>query len=130
MEFYMKVSNHAFILLALLPILKFITDDKKKGLLEARLIHECLDFILQPLKIMAKIVIMMTNATGNSQYCFTPLASYIADTPESALIAGVAVVTSSVTMAFSKSFSDSFHHKPQTAIKTLELLNMIQNIDL
>ncbi|KAH9015572.1 hypothetical protein EDB85DRAFT_2076337 [Lactarius pseudohatsudake] len=40
MDFRMKGTNHAFLLLAL----------KTRGILENRMVHECLDFILTPLK--------------------------------------------------------------------------------
>ena len=67
MDFQTKSSNHVFLLLALLPILKFIHLDKDlHGVLENRLIHECLDLILEPLKIAAKIGIMMSDPLGNS----------------------------------------------------------------
>ncbi|KAF8800937.1 hypothetical protein BYT27DRAFT_7227077 [Phlegmacium glaucopus] len=56
MNFRMKSSNHAFLLLALLPRLH--------GLLGDRLVHECLDFILQPLKTTASIGIMMSDPLG------------------------------------------------------------------
>jgi hypothetical protein len=113
MGFHMKASNHAFLLLALLPVPKFIhTDSKICGVLENRLIHECLDFILKPLKVAACIGIMMSDALGSLQYVFTPLASYIVDTPESAMLAGVSGKTSSVTMAYYKDFGDAFQHEP------------------
>ena len=43
MDFRAKATNHAFQLLALLPVPKFIHKDRKtRGVLENRLIHECL----------------------------------------------------------------------------------------
>jgi hypothetical protein len=67
MDFRMKSSNHVFLLLALLPIPKFIHPDKDlHGVLENRLIHECLDLILKPLKIAAEIGIVMSDPLGNS----------------------------------------------------------------
>ena len=46
-SFYIKALNHAYLLLALLPVPKFIhTDSKICSVLENRLLHECLDFIL------------------------------------------------------------------------------------
>ena len=131
MDFRMKSSNHVFLLLALLPIPKFIHPDKDlHGVLENRLIHECLDLILKPLKIAAEIGIMMSDPLGNSRYCFTPLAAYIVDTPESALLAGVAGKTSSVTMAVYKHFGDNFRHEPRTASTTLAQLQAIEsNVD-
>lgn len=112
MNFRMKASNRAFMLLALLPVPKFIhTNSKICGVLEYRLIHKCLDFILAPLKTAAEIGIMMSDPVGNLHHCFTPLAAYIVDTPESALLSGVGGKTSSVMMASYKQFSNSFRHE-------------------
>ena len=109
MGFRMKASNCAFLLLALLPISKFIHKDQKiHRVLESRLIHECLDFTLAPLKIAAQIGVMMSDPVGNLWHCFTTLASYIVDTPESALLSGIGGKTSLVTMAFYKQFGDPF----------------------
>src|SRR3984885_5059663 len=129
MGFPMKASNRAFLLLALLPVPKFIHKDRKiRGVLESRLVHECLDFILAPLKIAAQIGVMMSDPMGNLRHCFTTLASYIVDTPESALLSGVGGKTSSVTMAFYRQFGDPFQHEPRTASTTLAQLHAIEEI--
>jgi hypothetical protein len=128
MDFRMKASNHALILLALLPIPKFIHSNKNLlGVLESRLIHDCLDFILKPLKKAAEIGIMMNDPLGCLRYCFTPLAAYIVDTPESALLAGVKGKTSSVTMASHTEFGDSFRHEPRTGSTTLAQLQILES---
>ncbi|KAJ6545132.1 hypothetical protein B0H10DRAFT_1969908 [Mycena sp. CBHHK59/15] len=99
----MKATHHAFLLLALIPIPKFLEKNKEiKGVLTSRLFHANMDFILGPLKIAVQIGIMMSDPLGWHRYCFTPLASYIVDTPESALIAGVAGKTSSVYLKKAK----------------------------
>ncbi|KAG2351029.1 hypothetical protein BDR07DRAFT_1321924, partial [Suillus spraguei] len=49
----------------------------------------CIELVIEPLKIAAQIGIMMTNPVGNSRYCYTPLASFIVNTPEACLIACV-----------------------------------------
>ena len=109
LDFHMKSSNHVFLLLALLPIPKFTHPDKKlHGVLENRLIHACLDIMLKPLKVAAEIEIMMSDPLMNSRYCFTPLAAYIVDTPESAMLSGVCGKTSSVTMAMYEHFGNNF----------------------
>jgi Plavaka transposase len=127
MNFRMKSSNHAFLLLALLPVPSFIHQKKRlRGLLEDRLIHECLSFILQPLKTAASIGIMMSDPLGCRRFCFTPLAAYIVDTPESTLIAGVAGRNSSVTLASYKQLGDSFRHEPRTASTTLAQLHLVE----
>ena len=125
MEFQMKASNHALLLLALLPILIFIANNAMKGALEAHLIHECLDFVLEPLKTAAHIGIMLTDPAGNRHYCYTLLTSYIVDTPESTLLASVAGKTLSITMASYKEFGDLFRHEPHTASITLGQLDTL-----
>ncbi|RDB15504.1 hypothetical protein Hypma_004161 [Hypsizygus marmoreus] len=128
MGFRMKASNHAFLLLALLPIPKFIHKDRKtRGVLENRLIHECLDFILQPLKTAAQIGIMMSDPLGGLRYVFTPLAAYIVDTQESTVLAGVNNKTSSVTMASYKQLGDNFQHEPRTALTTITQLRVLES---
>ena len=123
-----KASNHLFLLLALLPIPAFIErDSKTRGVLDARLMHECLDFITLPLKKAAEIGVMMSDPMGALRYCFTPLAAYIADTPEAATIAAVAGKTSPVTMASYKEFGDPSRQPPRTAISTLTQLISIES---
>ncbi|KAF8189057.1 hypothetical protein BJ912DRAFT_850916 [Pholiota molesta] len=60
-----KSSNHLFLLLALLPIPHFTHHKQKmRGVLDSRLFHESLDFILAPLKKAAEIGVMMTDPLG------------------------------------------------------------------
>ena len=120
-----KSSHHAFLLLALLPVPNFITDKSLRGVLENRLIHECLDFILEPLKKAAYCGVMMSDPHGSLRYCFTPLAAYIVDTPEAAMLAGVGGKTSPVTMAAHKQFGDSSKHESRTASTTLAQLDAV-----
>ena len=110
MDFRAKATNHASQLLALLPVPKFIHKDRKtRGILENRLIHECFNFILKPLKKAAEIGIMLSDPVGSLRYAYTPLAAYIA---EAVVLAGVAGKTSHLTMAAYKQFGDSFQHEP------------------
>jgi hypothetical protein len=126
-DFRMKATNHAFLLLALLPVPKFIHKDRKtRGVLENRMAHECLDFILTPLKKAAEIGIMMSDPTGSLRYMFTPLAAYIVDVQEAVALSGVAGKTSHVTMASHKQFGDSSRHDPRTASTTLAQLHAIE----
>ncbi|KAJ7712978.1 hypothetical protein B0H16DRAFT_1667389 [Mycena metata] len=58
----MKASFHAFLLLALVPIPKFIERDAEiRGVLESRTFHAVLDFVLGPLKKVAEIGLMMSD---------------------------------------------------------------------
>ena len=126
--FQSKASNHLFLLLAMLPIPAFVDKDPKiQGVLDACLMHKCLDFIMQPLKKATEIGVMMSDLAGSLQYCFTPLVSYIADMPEAVTVACIAGKTSAVTMALYTEFGDPYHHPPCTAISTLLQLASIES---
>lgn len=56
---------------------------------------------------------------------FTPIAAYIVDTPEAALIAGVGGKTSHVTLAWHKSFGDHFRHPTRLGSLTLTQIKHI-----
>ena len=95
MDFWMKGSNCTFLLLTLLPIPKFIHKDWPiRSVLESHMIHECLDFILAPLKKAAEVGIMMSDPAGSLRHIFTPLSAYIVDMQEASLLAAVAGKTS------------------------------------
>ncbi|KAG1786723.1 hypothetical protein EV424DRAFT_1551366 [Suillus variegatus] len=88
MRTHMKLSSKAFMLTALLPILKYLHPNQRMcGMLEDRLVHECLLIILKPLMIVAEVGIMMSDPVGNVRHCFMPLAAYIINTPEAAMLA-------------------------------------------
>jgi hypothetical protein len=125
-DFRAKASNHAFILLALLPVPKFQAKKTLRGALESRLIHACLDFVLEPLKIAARIGVMMSDPLGGLRYCFTPLAGYIMDFQEAVAMACVCGKTSPVTMAWYKQFGDGIRHEPRTGSITLSQIVAIR----
>ena len=115
-----KASAHAYLLLGLLPIAKFTHKTTHvRSLLQDRLVHQALNIVLSPLKIAASVGVMMSDPRGNLRYCFTPLAAWIADTPEESLLAGTAMKVSPVTTATSKEFGDPYRHPPRTAATTL-----------
>ncbi|KAG1860979.1 hypothetical protein C8R48DRAFT_774239 [Suillus tomentosus] len=123
----LKSSLNTF-LTALLPVPKFVHKNKQmKGVLQDRLVHQCLDIILEPLKSAARLGVMMSDPIGRSHYCFTPLASYIADTLEAMMLACVGRKTSPVTMAMYKQFGDAFRHEPRTKSTTLAQLDIVRS---
>jgi hypothetical protein len=123
MNFRLKGSHRAFVLIALLPCPKFINVDKNiRGVLDRRLKHLCLDIICKPLKDAACYGRMMSDPAGNSRFCFTPLVAYIADSPEAAMLAGVGGKTSHITMAYDKTFGDALPQEPRTISTTLAQL--------
>ena len=116
-----KGSLHAHILLALLPVASFIHKTTRvRSLLSDHLVHESLNFMLKPLKVTAAVGVMMSNPISNLHYCFTPIITYTADTPEQCLLAGVSSKVSPVSTATYKGFGDVDPHPPCTAAKTLD----------
>ncbi|KAG1903189.1 uncharacterized protein F5891DRAFT_1185830 [Suillus fuscotomentosus] len=98
-----------------------------KGVLEDRLIHQCLDIVLKSLKQAARKGIMLSDPIGQSRYCFTALASYIADTPEAMMLETVGGKMSPVTMAMYKHFGDDFQHEPRMKSMTLAQLAIVHS---
>lgn len=124
----MKASYNSLLLLALLPIPKFIGVQKTlHGVLENRLTHACLDLICEPLKKVARHGAWMSDHVGNVRYCYTPIVGYIADTPEAAALAGVSGNTSHLTHAFGLHFGDDFRHPPRTASDILLPLSTLSS---
>ncbi|KIO09340.1 hypothetical protein M404DRAFT_131498, partial [Pisolithus tinctorius Marx 270] len=69
MSTHLKLSSNSFMLAALLPVPKFVHKNKRmRGLLEDRLIHECLDIVLEPIKQAAKLGIMLPDSLGHMRY--------------------------------------------------------------
>ena len=129
MEFRNKSSSNSYLLLALLPIAAFIHPSKKvRGMLDARLYHQCLDLILRPLKSAAQLGVMLSDPVGNLRWCFTPLASFIVDTPEAQLVSAAGGKSSPVTIANSKQLGDSFRHSSRTGAITLQAINTINGM--
>ncbi|KAG2336846.1 hypothetical protein BDR05DRAFT_1005492 [Suillus weaverae] len=70
---------------------------------------------------------MLSDPIGQSRYCFTALASYIADTLEAMMLATVGGKTSPVTMAMYKHFRDGFQHEPRMKSTTLAQLAIVHS---
>ena len=118
-----KISLHTYLLLALLPIPKFTHKDTCIwGLLHDRLIHQALREVLELLKMAAHIRIMMNDPAGNLQYCYTPLAAYIVDTPEQSLMVCTNPKASPFTTATLKHFGNPILHPPHTRSYTLNTI--------
>ncbi|KAG2139145.1 uncharacterized protein EDB93DRAFT_1253070 [Suillus bovinus] len=103
-----KVMLHAYLLVALIPVPKFVHSNVRvRGVLVDRLFHQCLSIVTESLKAAAKMGIMMNDPIGNSRYCFTPLVSYVADTPEELL------------------FKDPFRHPLHKGLSTLARIKAV-----
>lgn len=131
-EYQLKNSHNTFMLLALLPIAKFIHKTPRIcSLLQDHLIHASLDHIFKPMKMAAINGIMMSDSLGFQRFCFPFIASYTVDTPEAQMLACVSAKSSPVTAAFYKSLGDDFQHEPHTASITMaQINNILLNADL
>ncbi|KAI6023118.1 hypothetical protein BKA83DRAFT_4054110, partial [Pisolithus microcarpus] len=69
--------------------------------------------------------VMMSDPWGHSQYCFTPIVSYIVDTPDSVMLATVGGKMSPIMMANYKQFGDDCQHEPCTSLTTLAQLAVV-----
>ncbi|KAG2338456.1 hypothetical protein BDR05DRAFT_893431 [Suillus weaverae] len=126
MHTHTKLSSKAFMLMALLPIPKYLYPNQwMHGMLEDHLMHECLLIIIKPLMIAAEVGIMMSDPVGNVRHCFMPLAAYIVNTTEAAMLACVRGKTSPFTMASYLQFGDDFWHPARTRTITLAQLASI-----
>ncbi|KAJ3925536.1 MAG: hypothetical protein NXY57DRAFT_967666 [Lentinula lateritia] len=120
-----KALLHLFSLLALLPVPKYIERKTSiRGVLENQLYHECMDIVLELLKVTAHIGCMMSNPVGQLRVCYTPLASAIVDTPEASLIACTGGTP--FTKAIYKNYGDSSRHAPCLSLSTLDTIDSIQ----
>ncbi|KAH7922143.1 hypothetical protein BV22DRAFT_981440, partial [Leucogyrophana mollusca] len=114
MNMCVKLLSNSFLLTALFPIAKFLHPNSRMyGVLRDHLVHQCLNIVLQPLKIAVSIGIMMADPVGHSRYCFLPLTVYIVNTPEVCMLSCVRGKTSHITMAMYKDFGDPFCHQPR-----------------
>ncbi|KAF8132962.1 hypothetical protein EV363DRAFT_1397865 [Boletus edulis] len=127
MKTHNKALSHAFLLLTLMPIPRFIHPTTRIcSVLEAWLFHQCLDIVLEPLKIAACIGKMMSDPAGNLHYCFTPLVSYIVDMPEAAMLACIWGQTSSVTLAKYDQFGNPNTCETRTGALTMTQLQSLE----
>lgn len=128
MDFLMKASNHAFMMVTLLPVPKFLCAKNIWGLMERRLFHHCLDLVCHPLKTVARWGSNMSDSDGRLFRCHTPLAAYIVDSPEAADIACVMGKTSPLTLASYHTFGDSFRHPERIGADTWAQINRVNGI--
>ena len=120
------ISLHMFSLLELFPFLKFLSVKKGlNGILKNQLLHSCLNFVTNHLKLVSCDGAWLSDCAGNIQFCFTPLVSYIIDTLEAMALTGVAGKTSHLMIATYKEFGDPFQHKSQTTTSILTSLRAL-----
>ncbi|KAG8747275.1 hypothetical protein FRC12_014116 [Ceratobasidium sp. 428] len=84
-----KINSYSSLLLAYLPVPKFdCFPPSVRGDQKARLFHESMTQILEPLISAGKDGVEMNCGDGYVRHCYPLLAAYIADNPEQTLVAG------------------------------------------
>ncbi|KIK75320.1 hypothetical protein PAXRUDRAFT_36990 [Paxillus rubicundulus Ve08.2h10] len=105
-----KGTLNSFILLALIPLPKFVHMTKCLHVVLADwLLHQVISMVITLLKKAAELGCMTSDPLGNLKYCFTPLNAYITYTPEQHAITCVSSNASPVTMVTTKKFGDPLH---------------------
>ncbi|KAB5588277.1 hypothetical protein CTheo_8281 [Ceratobasidium theobromae] len=83
-----KINSYSTPLLAYLPVPKLdCFPEKERGDQKARIFHECMSLILEPLHEAGTHGVEMDCGDGFVRHCFPVLAAYIADNPEQTMIA-------------------------------------------
>jgi hypothetical protein len=125
-----KPKNHAWVLVAYLPIAKFLNNKSLHTTLQNRLFHQCMDLILEPLKRVQSSGICMIDSLGNERLCFPRLAAYLADYPEQTLINVAVPNASPTTLALSHDLGRSQVLPYQSGRGTLQKIKEItQKVD-
>ena len=78
----MAASSYAWRCVAFMPIPKFDVPAANQAILQARIVHKCIDIVTEGLKRVTETGSFMVDPHGHLRYCFTPLAAWTADLPE------------------------------------------------
>ncbi|KIO14511.1 hypothetical protein M404DRAFT_17424 [Pisolithus tinctorius Marx 270] len=116
----MQASSHAWRCVAFMPVPVFEVHPDFQTILTSCLFHRCMDIVFASLMTVTLDGINLTDPTGFTRNCFTPLVTYIADLPEQQLVACVAKNASPITTAVLSDFGDSVPQNPQTSSYTLQ----------
>lgn len=93
-----KLAARCWMMVAQVPLAKF-EETKLQGLLTNRVLHLCLDRVLEGLKRCARSAQLMLDPCGGLRKVRTFLAAYIADLPEQQVLACVSAYNSPVSVA-------------------------------
>ncbi|KAI6155715.1 hypothetical protein BKA82DRAFT_4326774 [Pisolithus tinctorius] len=83
----MQASSHAWRCVAFMPVPVFEVHPDFQTILTSCLFHRCMDIVFASLMTVTLDGINLTDPTGFTRNCFTPLVTYIADLPEQQLVA-------------------------------------------
>lgn len=120
-----KVGAHCWVMLAQIPLIKF-QNSKLQGLLANRLLHLCMDKVLQDLKSYASHGQRMLDPNGGVRVVRTVLAAYIADLPEQQVIACVSSSHAPSSLASHAELGNSHGCSLRKGSETLQALQELK----
>ena len=120
-------SKNAWVIIGYIPIVEF---HEHQSAAEARLFHQCIRHILNPLLVAGNNGINMTDSKGDVRFSFPLVAAHIADYPEQILVACAAGYNSPVTTANYYQLGDPKPSPPRTYAWTMhQIACAVQRID-
>ena len=129
-DIHMKATSHTWACVAYTPSPEFLVHPNFHSVLEACVWHCCMDIICTGLKLAAYTGTFMSDPSSLTQYCFTPLAAYIADLPEQHMIACVTKSISPISLAEQSQFGDGILYPPCDGEFTLrKLAELCKKVD-
>ena len=81
-----RVSSHAWVPIAYLPVIKFSDNSDLNGLCVARFYHQCMAIVMRTLLPVEANGVDLIDSGSNIRHCFTRIGVYMADYPEQCLI--------------------------------------------
>ncbi|KAG8854142.1 hypothetical protein FRB91_003976 [Serendipita sp. 411] len=107
-------SKDTWIVIAYIPTTKWKDDTDIHGTLNARLFHQCMEVVLEPLIDAGRNGINLADWDGNVRRSFPLVAAYLADYPEQILVNCAAGKTGPTTLAGPHDLGNILPSAPQT----------------
>jgi Plavaka transposase len=109
-----RPSNDAWMLIAYLPIVEFLDDDKIRTTLTNRLWHQCIRIVVSTLIEPGINGRHICDSVGHVRHCYPLVAGHLGDLPEQCLVTIASRATSPVAIVSSSQFGDPTPRPPRT----------------
>lgn len=122
-------SHHCWLPIAYLPVTKFNTrkeDGDIAGILTARLFHQALQIVLEPIEGAAKRGVHLSDSTGDIRICYPRISTYMCDYPEQCLVNCLAGYSSPNFEASYHNLEDSEAGERRTYETLMESIRMLR----
>lgn len=121
-----KIGARCWMMIAQVPLAKF-EETKYQGVLEKRVLNQCLDVVLAGLKQSARTAVDIADPNGCIRKVRTFLLAYIADLPEQQALACVRTSYAPSSLAGPSSLGDSAAHALRYGEATLTAIQEIKD---